>query len=96
MRRIYVPYSGEVPACLLINGHKLLLLSGDAEIGEDTLEALGADHLEIIRGGDTPPETEKVLSALAEKVRAGVVLIPGEISYDDLIRNLENQLPWVQ
>ena len=96
MASLYVPYIGKKPAPLIINGHKLLILSTNKEIFEDDLKILGADNIKQIKSLNSPLEQEKILTKLAKKSNAGVVLSPNGMHLNELIRNLENELPWVQ
>jgi hypothetical protein len=96
MAEIYIPYSGKKPAALEINGHKVIILSTNKEIFESDLEIIGADNVRPLKSADTPYGQEKALTALAKKTNAGVVLSPLGMELDELIKNLEHELPWVQ
>jgi hypothetical protein len=96
MKSYYAPYSGEAPASMTINGHKVIILSEQAEFLRDGLQFIGADRVIKIRAGETRAEQERALSKFSKKVNAGVVLAPNEISVPELIRSLESDLPWLQ
>lgn len=94
MAKFFIPYSGEKPAFLLINGHKLVLLSQDKRLLLDALDDVGADRLEVVSA--RKEEQEHIFHAIAQKNEAGVVVAPRNASCQELIRTLELQLPWVQ
>lgn len=72
------------------------MLARDKGSLEDDLDTVGADHLKMIRVDDTEVAEQKFLTKLAEKSSAGVLILPAETSYSDLMRSLEDQLPWLQ
>jgi len=96
MGQLYIPYKGEKPATVTINGHRLVLISSDKSEFENKLELLGADQLEVIESGESQEEQDVSLYKLAEKVEGGVVVAPSEVKLEDILKNLEQQLPWVQ
>lgn len=96
MTNFFVPYAGKKPAALCINGHRLLILAHDKMLLEDNLVRFGGDRLRRIVGGESVEEQEQVLDRLAHRANAGVVIAPADVSVDDLIKNLEDQLPWLQ
>ena len=95
MKEFFIPYSGKNPAHVCINGHKLVILSDNRQPVEDGLGLLGADRVRCIKvtGGKTAQE--KALGRLAEKVDGGIVLAPADVDLKDVIRNLEDELPWL-
>lgn len=80
---------------MLINGHKVIILSTTKEIFEDDLDVIGADNVKQLKSLDTPKQQERALTKLAKKTNAGVVLSPSGMELNELIKNLENELPWV-
>ena len=100
MSHFFIPYVGKKPAATSINGYKLLIVSQDSSVLEDRLSLLGADRVKKIRAGETKEEEEVVLSnvvgKIAQSVQAGIVVAPSELGVEDLIKNLEDQLPWIQ
>lgn len=96
MKDIFVPYVGNKPAAMYINGHKLLILSTEREAFESQLEVLGADSVKRLKTTQSPKEQEKIISKLAKKIKGGVVISPNNMELHDLIKNLEHELPWVQ
>jgi hypothetical protein len=96
MTRFYVPYAGRKPASLSINGHRLVLVALDADSAEDSMELSGADRVKKLEVGTSQAEQSEQLDAVARKAKSGVVLVPPEAEIDEVIRNLETQLPWLQ
>lgn len=96
MKQFFVPYSGKRPAPLVINGHRLLILSKEREIFEDDLEKFGADRLKAVEGGGSQVEESRMIEKLSRAAAAGVVIAPANIALEDLVKNLEHELPWLQ
>lgn len=96
MGSLFVPFSGDKPAALTINGHRLVILAVERGELETSLELVGADRLEVLEGIESPEEQEKVLHKIAGTVDGGVVIAPADVDVEDVIKNLEAQLPWVQ
>lgn len=96
MGKFYVPYSGKKPASILVNGHRLIILSRDEDVFEYELRELGADSLKKVLTGDSREEEERILNKLAKAVAAGVVVAPANLHVSEVIKNLESQLPWLQ
>ena len=95
MTNFFVPYSGKHPALISVNGHKLLILAREQEVFEDSLDAVGADRLKIIKTSGPFQDEDSLLKTLAEKVDAGVVVAASDSDFQDVLRNLEEELPWV-
>ncbi len=96
MIQYFVPYSGKKPAAVLVNGHRLVILSHDQEVFEGALEELGADRLRKVKSGESEAEQQTTLAKIAASAEAGVVIAPREIQVHEVIKNLEFQLPWIQ
>ena len=96
MAKYFIPYSGEKPVPLEINGHKLILLAEDKRSINENLEEKGADHIEVITTGEGPDEPMKAFQDLARTHEAGVVVMPRGADYRELVRMLEIELPWLQ
>ena len=92
----FVPYSGSRPACVSINGHRVIILSPDRNALDECLDLLGADKVREVSGGDSPQEQERLLLSLAQSVRGGVVVATGETDVQELVHELEYKLPWLQ
>ncbi len=96
MKRFYVPYSGNQPAAVLINGHRMLILANSRETLEEDLAFFGADQVRQVQAGDSASEAQLVLGRLASSAKGGVVVAPSDVGLRDVIRNLESELPWLQ
>lgn len=95
MKEYFIPYSGNAPAYVFINGHKLIILSGDSSVIGDGLPVLGADRVRKVYSGETKEEENAFLNGLASKISAGVVVAPNDVEMEDIIQNLETELPWL-
>lgn len=96
MSRYYIPYSGNNPTSLEINGHRLIVLAKDKTSLENDLEAVGADRIRVIKVDDSEVAEQQFFTKLAARNSAGVLILPSETTYSDLVKNLEDQLPWLQ
>jgi hypothetical protein len=96
MDNFFIPYSGKKPASVVINGHRLVILSHDKAILEDDLDLLGADRIKEISSGTSDVEHDKLLGKIAKQVDGGVVLAPSGVELRDILNNLKSELPWVQ
>jgi hypothetical protein len=92
MSKIFVPYCENSPAALNIKGHRLLILSSSSEQLNNYLEEMGGTHIKAI---DLFEDENEVLAQLAASIDGGIVISPPEESIEDIVRNLEDQLPWV-
>ena len=92
---MYVPYVGGEPASVSINGHRMLILSQHEDVLENSLGLFGADHLQEVNIGETSEEQDFALDQLASSAEAGVVVAPLDIEIQEVIRNLELELPWI-
>ena len=95
MANLFVPYIGEQPAAVVINGHRLVILSAEKDSLEDNLDLVGGDQVKEMFGGDTPEEQELILAELATAVAGGVVIAPVDSEVIELIEELQNELPWL-
>lgn len=96
MKEFFVPYVGAKPKPININGHRVIILAEAKDAIEDQLLFLGADTVKCIKTGDSVEEQAVALNKLAKRINAGVVVSPDDITLRDLMRNLEEQLPWLQ
>ncbi len=96
MNKYFVTCEDGKPASLLINGHRLVIISSDPGDLEDHMELLGGTTLAELGDMETPDEEDPRLLELATSVDAGVVVAPDDIDVSELIRNLEDELPWIQ
>ena len=96
MSRYFIPYSGDKPTAVDINGHRLIILCKDRGAIEDDLEIIGADSLKLMKTGGSREEESRALNRLSKTNHAGVVIAPDDIELKDVLKNLEVQLPWLQ
>lgn len=94
-RRYFMPYREGKPVAVVVNGHRLLILSSDKEPFEDHLESLGADSVRSVRGGASKFEEEQLFQTLAKSADAGIVIAPGDLELRQILSNLESELPWL-
>lgn len=95
MSRFFVPYIGESPAAVSINGHRLIILSRDKTPFDENLRIIGADSVKTFQGGNSQEEETHFLNRIARTTNAGVVVAPVDVDVSDVIKNLETQLPWL-
>jgi len=96
MEHFFVPYSGKRPASVCINGHNLVILTHEKDTLEEDLDLLGADRVRTVKLGEKQDEQQKFLGRIARQVDGGVVIVPAGIGLRDIIKNLEDELPWLQ
>jgi hypothetical protein len=95
MSRVFVPYAGDQPASLVINGHRLVIVSTDPRELSANLELLGGDSLKELDDWQLESEWEESLELLATAVGGGVVVAPEDSDLEEVIRSLESELPWI-
>lgn len=91
----FVPYTGKKPAHVTIKGHRLVILSQDKGAIEDGLRLFGADRVKTIKTKGSKVEQEKVIGRLAQETDGGVVIAPNDVELSDVLRKLEDELPWL-
>lgn len=91
----YIPYHGKKPAAVEINGHRLVILSKDKASLQEDLVILGADTVKKLKGDIEAEENLPQIDRIARNARAGVVFAPEEANVTEIIKNLEEQLPWL-
>jgi hypothetical protein len=96
MDNFFVPYTGKKPASVLINGHRLVILTHDKDVLEDDLDLLGADRVKKVTVSSADVDQDKFLGKIARQVDGGVVIAPSGVDLRDVLKNLESELPWVQ
>jgi hypothetical protein len=98
MKSFYVPYKGKRPAFLDINGHRVVILAADQEAfeGDKVGEFVKADSVKAVAGGDSEGERQSALLKIARTSKSGVIVAPDDMDIGDLIKDLKEQLPWVQ
>jgi hypothetical protein len=95
MSFFYVPYSGRKPKAVEINGHRLVILTKDKQILSDHLQSIGADTLRRVKTIEEPENDVGLIDKIARSAKAGIVFAPDEAPLADVIRELEQQLPWL-
>lgn len=95
MTTLFVPYQGDRPASLIVNGHKVVVVCPEEEIAYQWLEEVGADKVCEVQV-ESVGEQEQVFGHLVASVRGGVVVVPTGVDFDEIMSELEAQLPWVQ
>jgi len=92
MEVYYLPVrSKNVPALIEINGHQVMVFSGDKADLEEHLDQFGASAIQEIKT-DSP---ELMMKNFAEKSSAKVVFTPPELEVIDVIETLKADLPWL-
>jgi hypothetical protein len=95
MDNFFVPYTGKKPASVSINGHRLVILTNDRDMLEEDMELLGADHIKKVRLSSSKDAQQKFIGKIARQVDGGVVIAPSGVELKEVLRNLEDELPWV-
>lgn len=98
MKSFYVPYKGKHPAFLDINGHRVVILAADEEAFEDNTvgQFVKADRIKAIASGESEDDRQRALLKIARSSNSGVIIAPDDMNINDLIKDLKEQLPWVQ
>ena len=96
METFFVPYSGDRPAAVEINGHRVLILSPDIDNMSEEIQMVGGDRIrEIAVPEHDEGSTPFVLEDLAHDIKGGIVLSPPGVSLTAMIESLEDELPWI-
>lgn len=96
MDRYFVPFIGDSPAVVDINGHKLLVVSRDKLDVESCLSLFGADSVESVEGEGPQDECHEKLEKLADAIKGDVVIAPEDSPLEDILSDLQEELPWLQ
>lgn len=91
----YIPYHGKKPAAVVINGHRLVIMSKDRDTLQDDLSVLGADKVKQVESELEVEDNFTLIDRIAKNAKAGVVFAPDEAKITEIIKNLEEQLPWL-
>lgn len=95
VHKLYVPYTGKRPTSVMVNGHRLVILSHEPGPLEDSLDQIGADRIrEFVPANDR--EAEEQLNKIARSGKAGIVIAPPELEMQEVLKNLQTELPWLQ
>lgn len=95
MEKYFVVRQDGSPAAMIINGHRLVIISSDRNDLEAHLELFDGESLEQIEAEDVVTEDDPDLLEIASSVNAGVVLAPDDVDVEELIQSLEDELPWI-
>ncbi|MCB0328753.1 MAG: hypothetical protein KDD70_03795 [Bdellovibrionales bacterium] len=96
MIRYFIPFNGTDPAAVNINGHKLLVISSDRLDVEECLAMFGADTVKSIEGDGGKEDCFDALEELADTIKGDVVIAPEDATVEEILSNLEEELPWLQ
>ena len=92
MGKFFVPDFDDSPAAIEIKGHRLLILSANENEMLSELKNFGGTELRELTYFDDESE---LLADLAAEINGGVVLTPPDVSVSSMIKNLEDELPWI-
>lgn len=95
MRHYFVPYNGDQPVSIVINGHRLVIISQNQESLQRHLDFLGGDRVESHVAEASFEDENHLLLSIAEEVGAGIVIAPEDTELVDVVRDLEGELPWI-
>lgn len=96
MGTLYVPYHNEQPSVIVVNGHRLLLLSEDSEAFFESERLRPIQSVREFSGEDPVYELEEQVLRHIPKYSAGLVVVPPELDIDEALESLEEELPWIQ
>ncbi|MCB0352438.1 MAG: hypothetical protein KDD64_02900 [Bdellovibrionales bacterium] len=96
MTKFFCPFYGGEPATLVINGHRLVIVSKDVYDIEEHLTLLGGDCCKVYLECESAEEEKEYLEQLADQINGGVVVSPDEGSISELLVSLQDELPWIQ
>lgn len=91
----YVPYSGRKPTAVEINGHRLVIITSNKKLLQDNMDTLGADSLKKVQSLAEPEKDLKLIDKISRTAKAGIVFAPDEAHLSEVIKELEQQLPWL-
>lgn len=95
MEQLFLPFSGNLPATIEINGHRLLLLSHDRSQLEDHLDLLNAESVCAV-ADDESVDVEAAVLGAAQASHADVIITPEDIEMPEFLEALKNTIPWTQ
>lgn len=91
----YVPYSGRKPTAVEINGHRLVILTSNKKILLEHMDSIGADSLKRVKTLTEPEKDLKLIDRISKSAKAGIVFAPDEAPLSEVLKELEQQLPWL-
>lgn len=92
----YIPYTDGKPAIININGHKLLLVTSDHKELEESLPLFGADSVVVVEESDIKELKDNTIEEIASLVEGGVVIAPEDVDLKQVVKDLAQELPWLQ
>jgi hypothetical protein len=92
--KLYIPYSGKKPAHITVNGHRVVILSSDPAILNESLSTLGADAVKELKDSASV-SGQRWIKKIAKSSNAHIVVTTEAVEIDEVIKNLENELPWI-
>ena len=93
---IFIPYRQGTPVTISVKGHAVLVYSRDPLVFEDDLALIGADQVREINL-KTPSQIKRRITNVVKKTRASFIMSAHEgAQLNEVIHDLENELPWVQ
>lgn len=96
MATVFVPYTNDRPASIEIKGHRLIILAAlQDDLIPDLFEVGGTEVRPLQLRDETEGQLQD-LNELAECIRGGIVIAPPGVRARTMIKNLENELPWLQ
>ena len=95
MSALFIPYLGNRPATIDVNGHRIVILAEERAQLEECLEAVGAERVFEV-DPETFRTTEEAVNGIAEATHARVITAPPDVNLLQLLDGLKYALPWVQ
>lgn len=95
MNRYYIPYSGSDPTIMSVNGHRVVILSQEAEQVSAALTMLGGDSVQEFDVEEYSDPIEFV-QQVALTTKAEVVMAPPSANLALVVKELQQKLPWIQ
>jgi hypothetical protein len=95
METLYAPFHNDQPATVTVNGHRVVVVSADPTVLEESLAVLGATTIAPLADEDST-DPIALVDHLARTSAAHVVVAPSEISVAEMLTSLGESLPWIQ
>ena len=95
MNQFFVPYTGDKPAAVEINGHRLVILATERGELEEHLDLVGGETVHLVEDSEFETE-EQIIRDISLSANAAVVISPPEVELPRLLEGLKESLPWWQ